>query len=503
MKKSPLLFIFICFFLVIANASTLNLSMSSNPSRLNPILSNDSASSEISSWLFNGLFKYDTQGKITTDLASSYEFKTNTHLIIKLHKNVLWHDKKPFTAHDVVFTYDSIKNPNIYTSISSNYKNVKSVKALDDYTIEVIYTKPYFKALEIWMVGILPKHILEHESDMMKSSFNKNPIGTGSYKLKSFKPSSDIELIANEDYFEGKPKIDTILYKFLPDPTTSFLMLKQNMLDLGGLTPLQLDRQIDDKFKHDYKIVEQPSFAYTYLGFNLNNPKFKDLKVRQALNLAINRQELVDILFFGHAQVCTGPFLPGSFAFNDKVGIPKQDIQKAKALLQEAGYTDKNPLSFEVVTNTGNDIRINAAEILQYQLAKIGVEMKIRVMEWQAFLNTVVHPRNFEAVILGWSLALMPDAYPIWHSESDKKGAFNFVGYHNKEVDALIEEASTTIDVNRLESLYQNIFVKITDDIPYLFLYIPNSITVVNSSIKNIQPSIIGITHNQKDWIKD
>jgi len=174
-----------------------------------------------------------------------------------------------------------------------------------------------------------------------------------------------------------------------------------------------------------------------------------------------------------------------------------------KALLQEAGYTDKNPLSFEVVTNTGNDIRINAAEILQYQLAKIGVEMKIRVMEWQAFLNTVVHPRNFEAVILGWSLALMPDAYPIWHSESDKKGAFNFVGYHNKEVDALIEEASTTIDANRLESLYQNIFVKITDDIPYLFLYIPNSITVVNSSIKNIQPSIIGITHNQKDWIKD
>lgn len=503
MKKFIILLTFYCSLFTLLTASTLNLSMSSNPSRLNPILSNDSASSEISQWLFNGLFKYDLHGKITTELATSYEFKTKIHLIVHLRKDVLWHDKTPFTAHDVVFTYDMIQNPNIYTSIASNYKHVKRVTALDDYTLEIIYTQPYFKALEIWMVGILPRHILHEEKDLMKSDFNKNPIGTGSYKLKSFKPSSDIELIANEDYFERKPKIETILYKFLPDPTTSFLMLKQNNLDLGGLTPLQLDRQIDEKFKSDYQIIEQPSFAYTYLGFNLRNEKFKDHRVRQALNLAINRQELVDILFFGHAKVCTGPFLPGSFAFNENVDAPKPNVEEAKALLLEAGYDKQHPLTFEVVTNTGNDTRINAAEILQYQLAKVGVQMKIRVMEWQAFLNTVVHPRHFEAVILGWSLALMPDAYPIWHSNSDQKGAFNFVGYHNKEVDALIEKASVTIDQNELQTLYQEIFAKITHDIPYLFLYIPNSITVVNSQIKNIQPAIIGITHNQKDWIKE
>jgi peptide/nickel transport system substrate-binding protein len=503
MKKLLILFTFHFSLFTLLSASTLNLSISSNPSRLNPILANDSASSEISDWLFNGLFKYDTQGKITTDLASSYEFKNKTHLIIHVRKDVLWHDKTKFTAHDVVFTYNTIKNPNIYTSIASNYTNVKEVKALDDYTLEIIYTKPYFKALEIWMVGILPQHILHNEPDLMKSNFNKNPIGTGSYKLKSFKPSSDIELVANEDYFEGKPKIDTILYKFLPDPTTSFLMLKQNNLDVGGLTPLQLDRQIDEKFKQDYKIIEQPSFAYTYLGFNLKSDKFKDIRVRQALNLAINRQELVNILFFGHAQVCTGPFLPGSFAFNKEVLIPEVNLLKAKALLLEAGYDDKNPLTFEVVTNTNNDLRINAAEILQYQLAKVGVQMKIRVMEWQAFLNTVVHPRHFEAVLLGWSLALMPDAYPIWHTNSNAKGGFNFVGYSNKEVDALIEKASTTIDLDELEEHYQEIFARITQDIPYLFLYIPNGITVVNSQIKNIQPALIGITHNQKDWIKE
>jgi len=476
--------------------------MSSSPSRLNPILANDSASSEISDRLFNGLFKYDKDGNIKTDLAKSYKFEGNTKLIIKLKKDILWHDGVNFTSKDVVFTYNSIKNPKIFTTIVSNFIKVKSVKAIDNYTVEIIYSEPYFKALEIWMVGILPYHIYKDEKDMMRSKFNKNPIGTGSYKLKTFKNSEDIRLIANDNYYEGRPKIDEILYTFLPDPTTSFLMLKQNKLDVGSLTPLQIDRQIDDKFKKEHKIFEKQSFGYAYLGFNLRNKKFKDLRVRQALSMAINREELVNILFFGHAKVCHGPFLPGTFAFDKNVISPNQDLKKAKKLLIEAGYNKSNPFSFEVVTNTGNDIRINAAQILQYQLAKIGVHMKIRVMEWQAFLNTVVLPKNFEAVVLGWGLAIMPDAYSIWHSSSDKKGGFNFVGYKNKEVDALIEKGAVTIDRDKLGVIYKKIFKHISEDIPYLFLYIPNSITVVNDNIKNIEPAFVGITHNQKDWVK-
>lgn len=484
-------------------ASTLNLSMSSSPSRLNPILSSDSASSEISGWLFNGMFKYDKDGNPTVDLAKSYKFENNKKLIINLRKNVLWHDKAKFTSKDVIFTYEQIISPKVFNSIKSNFKEVESVKALDDYTIEVIYKKPYFKALEIWMIGILPYHLLKDEKNLMTSSFNKQPIGTGAYKIKEFSVGKDIKLYANEDYFEGKPKIDNILYKFLPDPNTSFLFLKQNKLDYGGLTPLQIDRQIKDEFKSKFKIIEKQSLGYTYLGFNLRNEKFKDKKVRQALAYAVDKQELVDILFFGHGKVCNGPFLPGTFAYNEKVKGISQDINKAKALLKEAGYDEKNPFTFELVTNTGNDTRINAAQILQYQLAKVGVKMKIRVMEWQAFLNTIVHPRNFDAVLLGWGLALMPDAYPLWHSDSDKLGRFNLVGYRNQEVDKLIEEGSVTIDRKELGLIYKKIFKIIADDLPYLFLYIPNSITVVNDKIKNVEPAFIGIMHNQIDWIKE
>lgn len=352
------------------------------------------------------------------------------------------------------------------------------------------------------MIGVLPKHLLEKEENLMTSSFNKQPVGNGPYKLESFKNSSDIILKANENYHEGKPKIDEISFKFLPNPDTVFLMLKENKLDVGALSPLQIDRQISPKFKEDFKIVESQSFSYDYLGFNLRNKKFQDKRVREALSLAINRQEMVDILFFGHGKVCNGPFLPGSFAFNEKIKQTKQDLKKAKQLLKEAGYDEKNPFSFEIVTNTGNEIRLNAALIIQYQLAKIGVNAKIKVMEWQAFLNTIVHPRKFETVLLGWSLALMPDAYPLWHSDSDKLGRFNLVGYRNSEVDELIEKGALTIDQEELSNIYKKLFKLISEDLPYLFLYIPNSITVVNSKIKNVEPSFIGVMHNQKDWIK-
>jgi peptide/nickel transport system substrate-binding protein len=484
------------------NASTLNLSISSSPSRLNPILANDTASSEIADWLFNGLIKYDKDGNPTADLASSYKFETKTKLIIKLKQNVLWHDGVEFTAKDVLFTYNTIIDPKVFNSIKSNYKEVKSVKALDDYTIEIIYKKAYFKALEIWMVGILPHHILKDDKNIMTSSFNKTPIGTGPYTIKSFNIGQDIKLSAFDKYFEGRPKIDELLFKFIPDPNTSFLFLKQKKLDISSLTPLQIDRQIKEDFKDSYKIIEKASSSYSYLGFNLKNEKFKDIRIRKALSLGIDRQELVDILFFGHGKVCNGPFLPGSFAYNNKVKPIIQNTKEALRLLKELGYDKDNPFTFEVITNTGNDTRINAAQILQYQLAKIGVNMKIRVMEWQAFLNTIVHPRNYEAIILGWSLALMPDAYPLWHSDSDKLGRFNLVSYSNSKVDKLIEVGSTTIDRNKLSSIYKDIFKRITDDLPYLFLYIPNSITVVNKNIQNVQPAFTGITHNQKDWIK-
>lgn len=494
--------VFVFIFTLHLFASQLELSLSSNPSRINPILATDSASSEIADWVFSGLFKYDKDGNIIPDLAQSYSFENDTTLIIKLKKNITWHDGEKFTAQDVKFTYDTILSPKVFTPTKTSFLKVQNVEVLDQYTLKIIYKEPYFKALHIWMTGILPKHILQNEKDLMTSDFNKNPIGTGSYKLKTFKPSQDIILSANKNYHDEVPKIDTIRYKFIPDPNTTFAMLGQKKLDLGGLSPLQIDRQLPNNFRQNYSIYEKPSFSYTYMGFNLKHDKFKDIKIRQAIDLAINKKEIIDILFFSHGQIAYGPFLPGSNAYNPNIKS-SYNPKKAKELLNSLGYDENNRFSFTVVTNANNSIRVNATQIIQYQLAKIGIDMKIKVMEWQAFLNTVVLPKKFEAVILGWGLSLQADARSIWHSKSYQKGGFNFVGYSNKEVDSLIELAETTTDEKEFGKIYQEIFAHIAQDYPYIFLYVPNSITVVNKSIKNVSSSLIGVMHNQNQWIKE
>ena len=485
-------------------ASTLQLATSSNPARLNPLLATDSSSAEITGFIFNGLVKYDKDSKkIIGDLAESFSFKNKTTLLFHLRHNVKWQDGAAFSAKDVLFTYKTLISDKIASPYSAGFRFVKDVKALDDYTVEVDYKEPYFKALETWMMGILPEHLLKNEKNMMNSSFNTHPIGTGPYRLTQLELSKNIELTAFDEYFEGRPKIDKISFHVIADPMTRLLMLKNAELDIGSIEPLVLQRQLGKDFFQKFNIYEKISLSYTYLGFNLRRKKFQDPRVREALSLAINRQELVDILFFKHAKVCSGPFLPGSAAFNPDVKVPRQNIAKAKALLRAAGYDAKHPFRFEIVTSNASSIRPYAAEILQYQLKKAGVEVKLRVMEWQAFLNMVVFPHKFDAVLLGWGLSPTPDPYLFWDSASDKAGGFNLVGYHNKKLDALIAQSQKIIDRKKLGALWRKMFAMIVKDNPYLFLYIPNSITAVNKNIKHIEPALGGIWYNYITWEKE
>lgn len=497
--KTLTLLLFTCKLLL---ASTLHMSISASPARVNPILSTDSASSEITRWVFSSLITYDKDANIKTELAKSYRFLDETTLEFKLRDDVRWSDGEKFSAKDVVFTYETIISPDIYTPYASGFLHVKSVEAVDEYTLLIKYKYPYFKALEIWMMEILPYHKLKDEKNLMSAKFNQSPIGTGPYTLEKFSISSDISLKANKDYFIHKPNIDKIVYHFVPDNAAEFLMLKSGKLDVGSLSPLQLERQLDESFKEQFNIYEDIAHSYNYIGFNLRLPKFQDPKIREALSLAIDRQEIVDILYLGHGQVCHGPFMPGTGAYNKNVKSPKQDIKEAKRLLREAGYNEQNPFTFTLSTNTGTR-GTYLAQILQYQLKKAGVVLNLRVMEWQAFLNTVINPRNFEAVLMGWSLGLKPDAYSIWHSDSNKKGGFNFIGYKNEEVDELIKKAEQTVNKVEFDRIYQKIFALIAKDNPYLFLVIPNSITAVNKKISPVTPSLIGVMHNAIEWTKE
>jgi len=496
-------YLFLLLFFTELFSSTLQLATSANPSRLNPLLATDSSSAEIAGFLFNGLVKYDKDNRVIIgDLAKKFYFKDDTTLVFELRHNVKWHDGKAFSAKDVLFTYKTLISDKLVSPYASDFRFVKDVKVLDNYTLEVDYKKPYFKALETWMMGILPEHILKDEQNLMNSKFNTHPIGTGPYRLTQLEFSKNIELLANDDYFLGRPKIDKIVFHVIADPATRLMMLKKGELDIGPVEPLVMQRQLKKSFFEHFNIYEKISLSYTYLGFNLRKKKFQDWRVREALSLAIDREELVDILFFKHAKVCTGPFLPGSAAFNPDVKAPTQNIERARELLREAGYSEANPLRFEIVTSNSSSIRPYAAEILQHQLKKAGVVVKLRVMEWQAFLNMVVFPHKFDTVLLGWGLSPTPDPYMFWHSNSDKKGGFNLVGYHNHEIDSLIEASQAVIEHKKLSQMWQKMFSIIVKDNPYLFLYIPNSITAVNKKVRHIKPALGGIWYNYIEWEK-
>lgn len=476
-----------------------------------PALASDSASGDICGMIYNGLVKYDKNINLIGDLAESWEIKEDGLVIIfHLRKNVFWHDGVSFNARDVEFTYQKLIDPNLKTPYSGDFERVKSLEVIDDYTVKVSYKEPFSPGLSSWGMSIMPKHLLENE-DLNTTVFQRKPIGTGPYKFKSWKTQEKIELESNHEYFEKRPYIDRYIFRVIPDEATMFLELQTQGVDSSGLTPLQYTRQTDTPlFKKNYQKFKLPSFGYTYLGYNLNNPKFQDKRVRQALNYAVDKEEIIKMVLLGLGRPSNGPFIPESWAYNDKVLASAFDPKKAKDLLKEAGWEDKNNdgwlekdnavFEFTIITNQGNEERIKTAQIIQARLKDIGIKVKIKIIEWSVFLSEFINKRSFETVLLGWSLGREPDNFDIWHSSKTKEGEFNFVGYKNQEVDLLLIEARRTFDQEKRKEYYRRINEILYEEQPYMFLYIPDSLSVLHSRFQGIKPAPIGIGYNFIDW---
>jgi len=482
---------------------------SADGKRLLPLFASDSASADISGRIFNGLTKYDKDLNLIGDLAQDWKIlRDGKQIIFYLRKGVKWHDGVEFTSEDVVFTYNALTDPKNPTPYSSNYGPVKEIKAIDRYTVKVIYEKPFAPALESWGMGILPKHLLEGK-DLFNSPMNRAPVGTGPYKMKEWITGQRVILEKNREYFEGEPFFERFITRIIPDPSTMFLELRFGGVDYMGLNPAQY-RYYGEKsyFKKYFNVYRYPSFGYTYIGYNLKDPLFSDKRVRQAIAHAINKKEIIEGVLLGLGTPCTGPFPPASWAYNPQVKDFEYNPERAKKILNNLGWKiskdgvlEKNGrrFSFVLLVNQGNEARLKTAQIVKEQLKKIGIELKIRVLEWQSFLDLVTK-RQFQAVLLGWALSRDPDLYDIFHSSKTKPGEFNFVGFSNAEVDGLIEKARQILDKQQRKKLYWRIHELITEEQPYTFLYVPDTIIAINKRIKGIQLGVAGIWHNYIYW---
>jgi len=476
-----------------------------------PILASDSASSDICGMVFNGLIKYDKNINIIGDLADSWDIQEGGKTIVfHLKKGVLWHDGAPFTARDVEFTYKKLTDPSVKTPYSGDFERIENLSVIDEHTVKVIYKEPFAPALSSWGMWIMPEHLLKNE-DLNKTAFSRSPIGTGPYIFKKWKTAEKIELISNRHYFEGRPYVDRYVYKIIPDEATTFLELETEGVDMSLLTPLQYTRQTNNNFfKTHYNKFKYPSFSFTYMGYNLSDPKFQDVRVRQAINYAVNKDEIIDTIFFGLAKVTTGPFMLDSWAYNKDIKPVTHNISEAKRLLKEAGWADLNNdgwiekdgniFEFTVLVNQGNAERLRCAELMQGYLKDAGIRMKIRVIEWSSMISEFINKKRFEAVLMGWFLSRDPDCYDIWHSSKTRKGEFNFVGYKNDRVDKLLEEGRATFDQTKRAEIYHEIHKLIYEDQPYLFIYSADALPIVNSRFKNVESSQIGIGYNFIKW---
>lgn len=454
---------------------------------LNPVLAQDSASSEINSLVFNGLIKYDRNlQNFVGELAESWRVENGREprITFFLRKNVRWHDGREFTAHDVKFTYDKIMDGKTNTVRRSSYEQVKHAEVLDSYTFRVTYKQPFSPGLETWSIGIIPKHLLENE-DINTTPFNRKPVGTGPFRFAEWASDEKIVVQANAHYFQGKPHLDRIIYRIIPETALSEMEVLTKGVDYSGLFPYQFKRMGQVPFIQTYS---QPSLGYTYIGYNLKNELFQDKRVRQALTHSINRQEIVQYVLYGLGAVASGPFPNHLWYANPNVKPLSHDPQRARQLLAEAGWRDTNkdgildkdgkPFRFKLITNSGNDTRRDVGVLVQRQLREVGIDVTFELYEWSVFLKNFINARHFDACILGWGLSVDPDAYEIWHSSQIEKG-FNFTSYRNPEVDRLWEEGRKEYDLEKRKEIYWQIHQLIADDQPYTFLYVPLGISAL------------------------
>ncbi len=477
---------------------------------LNPLLVSDSASSDIVGLVYDSLIGIDPKTlKPYPRLAESWEISEDgLQYTFHLKQNLKFHDGSPLTSEDVKFTFDKFKDPETDAPNQDSVQYLKSVENPDPYTVIFNLSKPDCSFMLTTGTPIIPKHIYESEN-INQSKFNSAPIGSGPFTFYEWKADDHITAQAFGNFFSGKPHLDKIIYKIVPDNLVLTEQLSTQEVDVTGIEPDQVKRLSQNP---NLNIYSYPTNTYTYLGFNLQNEFFKDKKVRQAIAHAIDKDAIVESVLFGFGETANVPMAKISWAFNPNTKALSFDPVLAKKLLSEAGFTDadndgildKNgkPFSFEIKTNKGNKQREKIAVIIQHYLKQIGIDVRVSYLEWPTFIDQIDN-KQFDAVILGWSLGLDPDASGIWHSE--KAGKFNFISFKNENVNKILDEALIVpkCDLEKRKQLYWQFQEIIAEEQPYIFLYYSTANVGVNKKFTaddSIFANPLGILWNIERW---
>src|SRR5690625_405551 len=459
----------------------------SGPTLFNPFYSTDTSSMTIEGFIYSGLVTVDGEFNPEGDLAKDWEFseggKTWTFY---LREDVKWHDGEDFTADDVVFTYNIPLSEDYNGLRCYNYEDIKEVKKIDYSTVDFQLTAPSAPFIPIAMQsGILPQHILEDVpiSELDENEFNtKSPIGTGPFKFDEWAEGQHIRLEAFDDYHFGRPKVDTLTTKIVPDANSLMAQLQAGDINYTSVSPENIE--VAQKMEEDGIVTLQSgtSNSWEYIIWNLRNPLFQDKKVRHALTHALDKEEILESVTNGQGQVAHGPGSPANWAFNPDVPKFEYNPEQVQKLLSEAGWEmgddgilEKNgeKFSFTIKTSQGES-REKIAVVAQQQYKEIGIEVDIEVMEWSAFVEDTGPPNwNFDAQVSGMSIGSDPDPSYFWHSKEIESG-LNYSAYSNQEVDELLDKNTKILEQEERAEIIGEADALVAEDQPVTFLYYPD-----------------------------
>jgi peptide/nickel transport system substrate-binding protein len=478
--------------------------INSEPATLNPITASDAYESQINGYIYESLLTLDNETlEHVPELAESWsvsEDKKQYTFILK--KGLHWQDGQPLTTEDVLYTFDRARDPEVDAPHLRNYyKDLNNVEAVDDRTIRFTYSFPYFKALDmIGGLNIIPRHIFERE-DFNTHSAGRSPIGSGPYRFRKWETGKEIILERYPEYW-GKPHyIQRIVFRIITDETVALQVLKKGEIDFMGLQPIQWKRQTETaQFNDAFKKIRYPSLGYSYIGWNNQKDLFADKRVRRAMTMLLDRESFVKNIWYGLGTVVSGNFFIKSPDYDASIEPWPYDPEGALKLLTEAGWTDSDgdgvldrdgvPFRFEFTYSSGSTTGEKISTMLQESLAKVGIDMSIRQLEWALFTR-LLDDRAYDAVTLGWSLPVMADPYQVWHSSQAKKGS-NYIGFINEEADRIIEEGRTEFDREKRAELYRRFHRILHEEQPYTFLFNRDNLVALDRRFSNVNEYPLG-----------
>jgi peptide/nickel transport system substrate-binding protein len=480
---------------------------------LNPFSATDAHARDIYNLIFLSMLdENDDFLTFRPRLAESWEFSNDRkELTFHLRRDVVWNDGVPFTAHDVLATFKAQKDTALAWSGRHLKEHIDEVHMVDDHTVVYHFSHVYpYQVMDANDGPIFPRHYLENKTpEEIRSAKVEEIPSNGPFRVGEWIRGQSLTLVPYENYYEeGKPYLDKVIFKIVPDQVNLINQLKSGEVDcMESIPPIEVDKL--RKEESGIKIYSFPSRAYLYVGWNGQHPLFVDKRIRRAMTMAIDRKEIIDNLYYGLAIECRSPFIPQMWAYNSEIEAIPYDPDRAVEMLKEVGFTDSDGdgwldrggerLEFEMITNHGVQIRNDILVMIQEHLGRIGVKVEPVLLEWTVMLEK--HKKSdFESILSGWRVGTKVDLAPIWSCESRGLGGYNRVDYCNSEVDRLNSIACGILDFNEARPLFFRAQEIIYEEQPYTFLLTPSERLALHERFEGAVPDAISNYHNLHEW---